>query len=71
MQVDEFILRMNRAAEAVAPRAYKDMMGRYEKVPMMGGQSLALDDYVTSKSLDGQVYRVGEEEKKNRHRRGC
>src|SRR5512137_2200836 len=111
-QVDEFVLSMNRAAEAAAPlasryfgdairdmsvddvrgiltggdtaateffrrkthdklytafkpvvakkvdevgttRAYKDMMGRYESVPMMGGQSLDLDDYVTRKALDG------------------
>jgi hypothetical protein len=121
-QVDEFILSMNRAAEAAAPlaaryfadairdmtfedvrgiltggdtsatdffrrkthdklyaafkpivsekigevgatRAYKDMMGRYESVPMMGKQSLDLDDYVTNKSLDGLFYMVGQEEK--------
>jgi len=121
-QVDEFILSMNRAAEAAAPmasryfgdairdmtledvrgiltggntaateffrrkthdklyvafkpivsqkvgevgstRAYKNMMGRYESVPMMGGQSLDLDDYVTNKSLDGLFYMVGQEEK--------
>ncbi len=124
-QVDEFILSMNRAAEAAAPlaaryfgdairamtledvrgilsggntaatdffrgkmrdnlykafkpvvsqkigevgatRAYKDMMGRYENVPFVGGQSLDLDDYVTNKSLDGLFYTVGEEEKKIR-----
>ncbi len=124
-QVDEFVLSMNRAAEAAAPiasryfgdairgmtledvrgiltggntaateyfkrkthdqlytafkptvsqkvnevgatRAYKEMMGRYESVPMMGGQSLNLDDYVTNKSLDGLFYMVGEEEKKIR-----
>jgi hypothetical protein len=124
-QVDEFILSMNRAAEAAAPlaaryfgdairdmtledargivtggdtaatdffsrktrdrlyaafkpvvsqkvdevgatRAYKNMMGRYESVPMMGKQSLDLDDYVTNKSLDGLFYMVGEEEKKIR-----
>jgi len=124
-QVDEFILSMNRAAEAAVPlaasyfgdairdmtledvrgilaggdtaatdffkrkthdrlytafkpvvskkidevgttRAYKDMMGRYESVPMMGKQSLDLDDYVTEKSLDGLFYMVGQEEKKIR-----
>jgi hypothetical protein len=42
------------------------MMGRYESVPMMGKQSLDLDDYVTNKSLDGLFYMVGEEEKKIR-----
>jgi hypothetical protein len=124
-QVDEFILSMNRAAEAAAPlasrffgdairdmtledargilaggntaatdffsrktrdklytafkptvsrkvdevgatRAYKNMMGRYESVPLMGKQSLDLDDYVTNKSLDGLFHMVGEEERKIR-----
>jgi len=121
-QVDEFILSMNRAAEAAAPvaaryfadairdmtledvrgiltggdtsatdffrrkthdklyaafkpivsekvgqvgatRAYKDMMGRYESVPLMGRQSLDLDDYVTNKSLDGLFHMIGQEER--------
>lgn len=121
-QVDEFVLSMNRAAEAAAPvaakyfadairemtfddvrgiltggdtaateffrrkthdklyaafkpvvsakvnevgatRAYNDMIGRYESVPLMGKQSLNLDDYVTSKSLDGLFTMVGQEEK--------
>jgi len=124
-QVDEFILSMNRAAEAAAPlasrffgdairdmtlddvrgilgggntaateffrrktqdklyaafkpavsrkvdevgatRAYKNMMGRYEGLPLMRGQSLDLDDYVTNKSLDGLFHMVGEEEKQIR-----
>jgi hypothetical protein len=124
-QVDEFVLSMNRAAEAAAPlasryfgdairdmtlqdvqgilrggdtaatdffssktrdklyaafkptvaqkvnevgatRAYKDMMDRYEKVPLMGSQSLDLDDYVTNKSLDGLFHVVAEEERKIR-----
>ena len=124
-QVDDFILSMNRAAEAAAPlasryfgdairdmslhdvrgiltggntaateffrgkthdklyaafkpvvsrkvgevgvaRAYKNMMGRYESVPLVSQQSLDIDDYVTNKSLDGLFYMVGEEEKKIR-----
>jgi hypothetical protein len=124
-QVDEFVLSMNRAAEAAVPmasrffgdairdmtledvrgiltggdtaatqffrrktqdqlyaafkpvvsrkvdevgttKAYNDMMGRYESVPMVGKQSLDLDDYVTRKSLDGLFHMVGEEEKKIR-----
>ena len=52
--------------EVGATRAYKNMMGRYESVPMMGKQSLDLDDYVTNKSLDGLFYMVAEEEKKIR-----
>jgi hypothetical protein len=49
-----------------ATKAYKDMMGSFEKVPMMGRQSLDLDDYVTNKSLDGLFRMVGEEERKIR-----
>ena len=52
-----------KVGEVGATRAYKDMMGRYENVPMMGKQSLDLDDYVTNKSLDGLFYMVGQEEK--------
>ena len=55
-----------KVGEVGATRAYKDMMGRYDSVPMMGGQSLDLDDYVTNKSLDGLFHMVGEEEKKIR-----
>jgi hypothetical protein len=55
-----------KVGEAGATRAYKDMMGRYESVPMMGRQSLDLDDYVTNKSLDGLFYMVGQEERKIR-----
>jgi len=49
-----------------ATRAYKTMIGRYERVPMMGAQSLDLDDYVTNRSLDGLFHMVGQEEKRIR-----
>lgn len=55
-----------KVSEVGATNAYKAMMGRYEQVPMMRSQSLDLDDYVTSKSLDGLFHMVGEEEKKIR-----
>ncbi|MEO5694799.1 MAG: DUF4197 domain-containing protein [Usitatibacter sp.] len=55
-----------KVAEVGATKAYKDMMGRYESLPMAGRQSLDLDDYVTNKSLDGLFRMVGEEEKKIR-----
>ncbi len=55
-----------KVGEVGATRAYKNLMGRYESVPMMGGQSLDLDDYVTRKSLDGLFFMVGEEEKQIR-----
>jgi hypothetical protein len=52
--------------EVGATRAYKDMMGRYEQVPLMKSQSLDLDDHVTRKALDGLFHVVAEEEKKIR-----
>ena len=55
-----------KVGEVGATRAYKNMIGRYESMPMMGSQSLDLDDYVTNKSLDGLFYMVGQEEKKIR-----
>jgi hypothetical protein len=55
-----------KVGEVGATRAYKDMMGSYEQVPMMRSQSLDLDHYVTSKALDGLFLTVGEEEKKIR-----
>ena len=52
--------------EAGATRAYKDMMGRYESMPMVSKQSLDLDDFVTRKALDGLFVMIGEEERKIR-----
>ena len=50
-------------------RAYKEMIGTYETVPLAslaGTPSLDLDAYVTNKALDGLFKMVGEEEKKIR-----
>jgi Protein of unknown function (DUF4197) len=55
-----------KVGEVGATRAYKDLVAQYERVPLMGKQSLDLDDYVTRKSLDGLFHMVGEEEKKIR-----
>jgi hypothetical protein len=55
-----------KVGEVGVVRTYKDMMGRYESVPLVSKQSLDIDDYVTNKSLDGLFYMVGEEEKKIR-----
>jgi RNA binding exosome subunit len=52
--------------EVGVTRSYKNMMARYESIPFMDKQSLDLDHYVTSKSLDGLFYMVGQEEKKIR-----
>ena len=54
-----------KVGEVGTTRAYQELVGRYEGVPMMG-KSLDLDDYVTNKSLDGLFYMVAEEEKKIR-----
>ena len=47
-----------KVGESGATSAYKNLMGRYESVPMVGKQSVDLDDYVTNKSLDGLFYMV-------------
>src|SRR5689334_1565604 len=52
--------------EVGTTRAYQNLVGQVQNVPMLGKQSLDLDDYVTNKALDGLFYMVGEEEKKVR-----
>lgn len=47
-------------------RSYKEMMGKYTALPFTSAESLDLDRYVTSKSLDGLFYLVGQEEIKIR-----
>lgn len=50
-------------------RAYKELIGKYETVPLLsmaGTPSLDLDTYVTNKALDGLFKMVGDEEKKIR-----
>jgi hypothetical protein len=49
-----------------ASRAYKNLMERAQRVPMLGSQSFDLDEHVTNKALDGLFFVVGEEEKKIR-----
>ena len=52
--------------QAGATRAYKGLMERVERLPLVGRQKFDLDDHVTNKALDGLFYMVGEEEKKIR-----
>lgn len=48
-------------------KSYKDMVSTYTKsIPFAKTESIDLDHYVTTKSLDGLFYMVGEEEKKIR-----
>ena len=52
--------------QAGASRAYKSLMERVERLPLLGRQKFDLEDHVTNKALDGLFYMVGEEEKKIR-----
>jgi hypothetical protein len=47
-------------------KAYKNLLGKVQNIPFLGGQSLDLEDYVTNQALDGLFQLVGEEEKKIR-----
>ena len=48
-------------------KSYKNMMGTYTKsIPFAKTESLDLDHYVTTKSLDGLFYMIGQEEKQIR-----
>ena len=55
-----------KVGEVGATRAYQEMTGRLQSVPMLGSQSLDVEDYVTNKALDGLFLMIGEEEKKIR-----
>lgn len=53
--------------KAGVTKSYKDMMGAYTKsVPFVKTESVDLDHYVTTKSLDGLFYMIGQEEKQIR-----
>ncbi len=67
---DAFKPDVTRSMDQVGTaRAYKEMIGKYESVPLAslaGVPSLDLDSYVTNKALDGLFTMVGQEEKKIR-----
>lgn len=52
--------------EVGVTRQYKQLMGKYDSVPFVDKQSLDLDHHVTTKTIDGLFYMIGEEEKKIR-----
>jgi hypothetical protein len=52
--------------EVGATRRYKELVGQAQSIPFLRTQSLDIDQYVVSKSLDGLFYMLGEEEKKIR-----
>ena len=49
-----------------ATRQYKDLVGRFERMPFVSSESLDLDAYVVSKALDGLFFVVAQEETKIR-----
>jgi hypothetical protein len=52
--------------QAGVARAYNSMMGKAPSLPFVQKESVDLDHYVTTKSLDGLFYMVGQEEQKIR-----
>lgn len=49
-----------------ATRAYKNMMATYAALPLAGRTNFDLDQYVTTKAVDGLFLMLGEEERKIR-----
>jgi enolase len=47
-------------------RKYKEIMSKYNSIPLVEKKSLDIDDYVTNKTLDGLFILMGKEEKKIR-----
>jgi hypothetical protein len=52
--------------EVGATRQYKELFGLFQSIPFAKTESLDLDQYVTTKGLDGLFHVLGEEEKKIR-----
>lgn len=52
--------------EVGVTRSYKEMMGKYTSIPFMKAESLDVDNYVTTKALDGLFHMVAQQEKKIR-----
>ncbi len=52
--------------EVGVTRQYKELVGRYEKIPFIKKETFDLDQYVVTKALDGLFHMVGEEERKIR-----
>jgi hypothetical protein len=52
--------------EVGVTRQYKDLVGRFQAIPLARTESFDLDRYVTDKSLAGLFYVLGQEEKKIR-----
>jgi Protein of unknown function (DUF4197) len=47
-------------------RQYNDLVGKFQAIPFMKSESLDINHYVVTKSLDGLFYVLGQEEQKIR-----
>lgn len=52
--------------EVGVTRQYQELVGRFQAIPFARTEALDIDDYVTSKAMDGLFHMVGEEERKIR-----
>ncbi len=51
--------------EVGVTRQYKELMGKYQTIPFVKGETFDIDSYVTSQALNGLFHVVAEEEKKS------
>jgi hypothetical protein len=64
---EAFLPVISAAMEEVGvTKSFKTLTDKYSSLPFVESESIDLDQYVTSKALDGLFYMVGEEEKKIR-----
>ena len=52
--------------EVGVTRQYKELVGRFQSIPFVKIETVDIDQYVTTKALDGLFYVVAQEEKKIR-----
>ena len=58
---------VDRATNEVGvTRQYKELIGRFQSIPFVKSETVDIDQYVTTKALDGLFYVVAQEEKKIR-----
>ncbi len=52
--------------EVGVTRQYKELVGRFQAIPLVKSESFDIDQYVVTNALDGLFYVLGEEERKIR-----
>ena len=52
--------------EVGVTRQYKELAGRFKSIPFVKAETVDVDQYITTKALDGLFYMVAQEEKKIR-----